>query len=66
MARHTSSKEAQRRAHLKFEKDKTKQLNIRLNNNTDQDVISFLDALPNKRGFILSIIRDYIARTRTE
>ena len=57
MAAHTYTKEAHQRAAKKFEKEKTKQFPIRLNVNTDADVITFLESLENKRGYILNLIR---------
>lgn len=64
MATHSYSKEAGRKGHLKFEKERTKQLNIRLNDRTDADVIEFLDSLDNKRGYILDLIRSDMARRK--
>ncbi len=45
----------------KYAKKNVKKLNIDLNINTDKDVIDFLDTLPNKRQFLLTLIRSYIS-----
>lgn len=61
MAAHSYSKEAMARSHRKFEKERTKQIGIRLNDRTDADIIAFLDKLDNKRAFILAAIRSAMA-----
>lgn len=38
------------------------QFNVALNKNTDADIIAFLDALPNKRAYVLGLIRDDVRR----
>lgn len=35
----------------------TKQYNLRLNKNTDADLIEFFDSLDNKQGFVKRIVR---------
>lgn len=57
MPSHSYTKEAMARSHRKFEKERTKQLNVRLNDRTDADIIDFLDTLENKRAYILDLIR---------
>lgn len=42
-----------------WDKNNTTQLKIKLNNNTDQDIISWLGNLDNKQGTIKKLIRDY-------
>lgn len=64
MAAHSYSKEAHRKAGKKYEKQNTKQFPIRLNLNTDADVIEFLESLDNKRGYILDLIRSDMARRK--
>lgn len=43
--------------HAKFAKAHIKQFKIDLNDNTDADVIEFLETVPSKRGFVLAAIR---------
>lgn len=64
MATHSYSKEAGKRGHSKFEKAHLKQIKLALNDNTDADVIEFLDSLDNKRGYILDLIRSDMARRK--
>ena len=33
------------------------QLNIALNDNTDKDIIDFLETVPSKRGYVLAAVR---------
>lgn len=41
-----------------WSKKKTKGYYLKLNLETDADIIRFLDSQPNKNGFLKSIIRD--------
>ena len=66
MARHGASPEVEKKAARKFEKERTKQLNIRLNDRTDADIIAFLDTIDNKRGYLLDLIRTDIAKRAGE
>lgn len=36
----------------------TTRVTVRLNNNTDADIIEFLDTLDNKQGYIKELIRE--------
>ena len=62
--------EAQKRAIKKYDKENTVQYHLKLNKNTDRDIIDFLNTLPpgsgGKQGFIKQLIRDYIAETETD
>lgn len=44
--------------HTEWCKEHTTQFKLRLNNNTDADIIEFLNALPNKQGYIKELIRN--------
>lgn len=59
--------EAQKRATQKYDKENTVQYHLKLNKNTDSDIIEFLDTLPielgGKQGFIKGLIRDYISQS---
>lgn len=49
--------EAQLRAQDKYDKAMTKQIKLKLNIETDKDIIAKLDAVPNKQGYIKELIR---------
>ena len=45
------------RAITKFTKEKTVCVNLRLNKNTDADIIAKLETVPSKMGYIKELIR---------
>lgn len=49
--------EAQKRAREKYEKTNTVQLKMKLNRNTDADILEKLESVGNKQGYIKSLIR---------
>ena len=49
--------EAQIRANNKFNKANTKMVSLRLNYNTDADIIQKLDEVDSKMGYIKELIR---------
>lgn len=49
--------EAQIRANNKFNKANTKMISLRLNYNTDADIIKKLDEVDSKMGYIKELIR---------
>lgn len=49
--------EAQRKAVTKYNKKNLKQIRLALNVNTDQDIISKLETVPSKMGYIKELIR---------
>ena len=50
------------KAIAKYNKEKTKVTPVRLNFNTDADIIKMLDSVPSKMGYIKKLIRDDIAQ----
>lgn len=52
-----SVSDAQKRASAKYNKEKTRLINIRLMLSSDADILDHLDKLPNKQGYIKSLIR---------
>lgn len=48
---------AQARASAKYDKVNTKGIYLKLNKNTDADIIEFLDGVENVQGYIKSLIR---------
>lgn len=48
---------AQIKAINKFNKEKTRCVQVRLNVNTDADILAKLDSVPSKMGYIKELIR---------
>ena len=57
--------EAHKRASVKYNKEKTRQINFRFTEH-DADILERLDAVPNKQGYIKALIRADIARAKSE
>ena len=53
--------EAQKRAVAKYNAANIVQVALRLNRNTDQDIIEVLENMPSKQGYIKDLIRADIA-----
>lgn len=49
--------EAQKRAREKYERANTVQFKMKLNKNTDADILAKLDAVGNKQGYVKDLIR---------
>ena len=60
----TKTTEAQKRANAKYDKKNTVQKMIKLNKNTDKDIIQYLNTLPNFQGEIKRLIRREIAEIK--
>ena len=54
--------DAQMRATMKYEKANIKRVVLKLNKNTDQDIIAFLEAQKSVNGEIKKILREYIEK----
>ena len=54
--------EAQRRANRKYEAENTRQVHLKLNRRTDEDVLEKLDSVPSKQGYIKDLIRADLAK----
>ena len=48
------------RAQEKYDAANTKQIRLKLNLNTDKDILEWLDKQPTKQGAIKALIRDAI------
>lgn len=48
---------AQLKAQAKYDKSNTTQINLKLNNKTDEDIIKRLSEVENKQGYIKELIR---------
>ena len=55
--------EAQKRATLKYDLANTKQYHLKLNLNTDADIIRQLEQQESIQGYIKELIRDDMRRT---
>jgi hypothetical protein len=53
-----AQKESTIRAVNKFNREKTKSVQVRLNLNTDADILAKLDAVDSKMGYIKRLIRE--------
>ena len=42
---------------IKYDKVNTKRVYIKLNKNTDKDILDYLGNIPNKQGYIKELIR---------
>lgn len=56
--------EAQKRASAKYDKMNTVQVILKLNKNTDGDILDKLRAVPNRQGYIKSLIRKDLKNSR--
>lgn len=48
----------------RFEQAHLVQVKLALNDNTDKDILDFLETVPSKRGFILEAIRKAMAEQK--
>lgn len=56
--------EAQKRAQKKYDANKTKTFTIKLNLNTDADIVAELEAADNVQGFIKKLIAAHVSRRK--
>ena len=56
------STESQVRASVKYNKENTVQISLKLNRSTDADLIDSLNRIANKQGYIKELIRRDIAK----
>lgn len=56
------STESQVRASIKYNKENTVQISLKLNRSTDADLIDSLNRVANKQGYIKELIRRDIAK----
>ena len=55
--------DAQIKAQAKYDAENTRQVHLKLNRNTDKDVLDKLDEVPSKQGYIKRLIREDLERT---
>ena len=58
--------DAKIKANNKFNKANTRMVSLRLNYKTDADIISKLDSVESKMGYIKSLIRKDLKETNTK
>ena len=51
-------------ADMKYKKNNTKQIALRLNYNTDADILAKLESVENTQGYIKRLIREDIKRNK--
>ena len=56
------STDSQVRASIKYNKENTVQISLKLNRSTDADLIESLNRIANKQGYIKELIRRDIAK----
>ena len=56
--------EAQKRATAKYDSTNTVQIKLKLNKTTDDDIITRLNKVDNKQGYIKSLIRNDIKEAK--
>lgn len=56
------STESQIRASVKYNKENTVQISLKLNRSTDADLIDSMNRIANKQGYIKELIRRDIAK----
>ena len=54
--------DAQIKAQAKYDAENTRQVHLKLNRNTDKDVLERLDDVPSKQGYIKRLIREDLER----
>lgn len=54
---------AQIRANEKYDKAHTTGVYLKLNKETDKDILEYLASVPNRQGYIKQLIRDDIAKS---
>ena len=50
----------------KWRKNNLRQIKFELNVNTDSDVLAYLESKPNKRAYLIELIRKDIANNETD
>lgn len=53
--------DALKKAQAKYNRENTTKISIKLNNNTDADILDFLSKQDSKQGTIKAAMREYIA-----
>lgn len=54
--------EAQKRAKKKYDEKTAVYIGLKLNRNTDADIIEFLNGIPNRQSYIKALLRDKISQ----
>ena len=54
---------SQIRANEKYDKSNTTGVYLKLNNNTDKDILDYLASVPNRQGLLKQLIREHMAKS---
>lgn len=60
------STEAAKKASKKYDQNNTKMLSVKLNKNTDQEILEHMEHIQNKQQYIKNLIRSDILRRLVE
>lgn len=63
-AKEEKSKFDQRKFNQEWDKKNTTQIKMKLNNNTDKELLEYLKTVPNKQGYIKRLILDDMERKK--
>lgn len=55
--------ESKRKANAKYDREHTTGVFLKLNKETDKDILEKLSSVPNRQGYIKDLIREDMART---
>lgn len=58
--------EAQKKARDKYNKEHYKVVNFKLNKKTEKDILEYLEAQPNKQGYIKELIKQDMKKMNDE
>lgn len=58
--------DAHKAANRRYDKTNTRQIVLKLNTNTDADILAWLDEQPNRQGAIKKLVREQIDRQPTK
>ena len=58
--------EAKRKANARYDASHTKQIKLKLNLDTDDDILRHLELLDNKQGYIKKLIRNDIKKNSVQ
>lgn len=58
--------EAAKRAKKKYDQNNTKMISVKLNKNTDEDILEHMEHIQNKQRYIKTLIRGDILRRLVE
>lgn len=51
-----------KKSNARYDKENTTRIGMKLNNNTDADILEWLDSLENRQGYLKALIRADISK----